>query len=75
MNPSPAIYSAVRGKPLSKEHWDSVVIDQVDGVALSILQHIVTVNLTAADGHKSCVIVYCNQMVQVGRGRPVQERT
>ena len=34
-----------------------------DIVKLSSLQHFVTVNATAADGHKSCVIVHCNQML------------
>ena len=32
----------------------------------------VTVNATAADGHKNCVIVHCNQILQVGRDRRVQ---
>ena len=39
---------------------------------LSNLKHSVTMNATAADGHKSCVIVHCNQMLQVGYGRQVQ---
>ena len=30
------------------------------------------VNATAADGHKNWVIVHCNQMLRVGRGRRVQ---
>ena len=45
-----------------------------NGAALYKLSnlHFVTVNATAADGHKSCVIVHCNQMLQAGCGRPAQ---
>ena len=50
-------------RPLWRRQWGGIVKlwrRQWGGIVkLSKLQHFVTVNATAADGHKSCVIVHC----------------
>ena len=53
------------GRSSSREQWGGIM-------KLSNLQPFVTVNATAAGGHKSCVVVHCNQISQIRRGRPVQ---